>query len=154
MGEKYKALLVGSSGGHLMQLMRVKDKVEKYCTTTWVCFDKPDARYFLRDRRTYWCYFPTTRNYINLIKNSAQAIRVLRRERPDVIISSGASVALPYFLFGKLIGAKTIYIESFTRVTSPSLTGRLAYPLSDLFCYQWEGMKRFYPKGVCIGRLP
>lgn len=148
-----KALLVGSSGGHLLQLLRAKEALTDW-ELVWVCFKKPDAEYFLRDYDVYWCHFPTTRNYWNLLRNSSQSIRVLWRERPDVIISSGAGVAIPYFYLGKVLRKPTIYIESFTRVTSKSLTGRAVYPVSDLFCVQWEAMLALYPKARLIGRLP
>lgn len=151
MGQK--ALLVGSSGGHLLQLLRAKDALPDW-ELVWVCFRKPDATYFLRDYRVYWCHYPTTRNYWNLLRNTIQAVTVLRREKPDVIISSGAGVAIPYFYLGKLLRKKTIYIESFTRVTSKSLTGRAVYPVTDLFCVQWESMIHLYPKAKMIGRLP
>jgi beta-1,4-N-acetylglucosaminyltransferase len=148
-----KALLVGSSGGHLLQLLRAKDALRDW-ELVWVCFKKTDAEYFLSGYRTYWCYFPTTRNLWNLLRNTLQAVRVMYKERPDVVISSGAGVAIPYFYLAKLVGMRTIYIESFTRVKSASLTGRLVYPVTDLFCIQWESLRKIYPRATVIGRLP
>jgi beta-1,4-N-acetylglucosaminyltransferase len=148
-----KALLVGSSGGHLLQLLRAKEALPDW-ELVWVCFKKTDAEYFLAGYTTYWCYFPTTRNLWNLVRNTVQAVKVMLRERPDAVISSGAGVAMPYFYLSKLFGAKTIYIESFTRVKSATLTGRLVYPVTDLFCVQWESLHKIYPKAIVIGRLP
>jgi len=148
-----KALLVGSSGGHLLQLLRAKEALTDW-ELVWVCFRKPDAQYFLEGYRTYWCRYPTTRNYRNLILNTIQAVKVLWTERPDVILSSGAGVAIPYFYIGKALRKRTVYIESFTRVESKSLTGRVVYPVTDLFCVQWESMLKYYPKAKMIGRLP
>ena len=153
MENQVKILLVGSSGGHLLQLLRAKEALDSH-ELVWVCFKKPDSEYFLREYKTYWCYFPTTRNVINFIKNTFQSFYVLWKERPDVIMSSGAGVAIPYFYLGKLLGKKTVYIESFTRVTSCSLTGKLVYPVTNLFCVQWESTMKFYPSAKVIGRLP
>ena len=102
-----KICLVGSSGGHLAHLNMLKpfwSREDRF----WVTFDKEDARSILKDEKMYPCYFPTNRNLKNLIKNTFLAIRILRKERPDVIISSGAAVAVPFFYLGKLFGAKTV----------------------------------------------
>ena len=110
-----KVCLVGSSGGHLAHLYMLKkfwhDK-ERF----WVTFDKEDARSLLKDEKMYSCYYPTNRNIKNLIRNTVLAVKVLRKEHPDLIISSGAAVSVPFFYLGKLFGAKLIYIEVFQRV--------------------------------------
>jgi UDP-N-acetylglucosamine:LPS N-acetylglucosamine transferase len=151
--KKLKALLVGSSGGHLLQLLRIAPALTGL-EKVWVCFDKPDAKYFLRDEKAYWCYHPTTRNIPNLVRNTLQAIRVLWRERPQVVISSGAAVAIPYAWLGRAMGAKIVFIEAFNRIDSRSMTGRLVYPIAHLFCVQWESMLKKYPKAKFIGPLP
>ncbi|EOS8009186.1 UDP-N-acetylglucosamine--LPS N-acetylglucosamine transferase, partial [Enterococcus hirae] len=99
------------------------------------------------------CYYPTNRNIINLIRNSFLAIRILLKEKPDLIISSGAAVAVPFFYLGKLIGAKTIYIEVFDRIDAPTLTGKLVYPVTDKFIVQWDEMKKVYPKAINLGGI-
>jgi len=88
-----------------------------------------------------------------LIKNTWLAIRILRKERPDVIISTGAAVAVPFFYIGKLMGIKTIYLEVFDRIDQPTLTGRLVYPVSSLLIVQWEEMKKVYPKAIYLGGI-
>ena len=147
-----KVCLVGSSGGHLTHLYLLKklwSKEDRF----WVTFDKEDARSILKNEITYNCYFPTNRNLKNLIKNTFLAIRILNKERPDVIISSGAAVAVPFFYVGKLFGAKTVYIEVFDRINKPTVTGRIVYPVTDLFVVQWEEMKKVYPKAVNLGGI-
>lgn len=101
----------------------------------------------------YKCYFPTNRNIKNLIKNTFLAIKVLKKEKPDLIISSGAAVAVPFFYVGKLMGAKTVYIEVFDRIDRPTLTGKIVYPITDLFVVQWKEMKKIYPKAVNLGGI-
>ena len=73
----------------------------------------------------------------NMLKGWFWALKVLRRERPQVVVSLGAEIALPFFYLGKLLGARTIFIESWCRVESLSLTGRLVYPAADAFWVQW-----------------
>ena len=116
-------------------------------------FNKTDANSILENERKYYCYFPTNRNIKNLIKNIFLAIKVLKSEKPDIIISSGAAVAVPFFYIGKIMGAKTIYIEVFDRISKPTLTGRLVYPITDKFIVQWEEMKQVYPKAINLGSI-
>ncbi len=145
-----KVCLVGSSGGHLTHLYMLKpfwkDK-ERF----WVTFDKEDAKSILETERMYPCYFPTNRNFKNLVRNTKVAWKILKKEKPDLIISSGAAVAVPFFYLGKLFGAKLIYIEVFDRIDKPTLTGKLVYPIADRFIVQWEEQKQVYKKAINLG---
>ena len=147
-----KICLVGSSGGHLTHLYMLED-FWKNNIRFWVTFNKEDANSTLKGENVYHCYFPTNRNIKNLIKNSFLAIKILRKEKPDLIISTGAAVAVPFFYFGKLFGAKTIYIEVFDRINKPTITGKLVYPVTDKFIVQWEEMKKVYPKAIYLGSI-
>ena len=147
-----KVCLVGSSGGHLTHLYMLKpfwESKERF----WVTFDKVDARSLLIDENKYYCYFPTNRNIKNLIKNTFVALKVLKKEKPDLIISSGAAVSVPFFYLGKLFGAKLIYIEVFDRIDKPTLTGKIVYPITDKFIVEWEEMKKVYPKAINLGSI-
>lgn len=119
----------------------------------WVTFDKEDARSQLENERMYSCYYPTNRSIKALIKNTIIAWRVIRKERPELIISSGAAVAVPFFYIGKLFGAKLIYIEVFDRLDKATVTGRLVYPIADKFIVEWEEMKKVYPKAINLGSI-
>ncbi|MCR5002443.1 MAG: UDP-N-acetylglucosamine--LPS N-acetylglucosamine transferase, partial [Lachnospiraceae bacterium] len=112
----------------------------------WVTFDKEDARSLLKGEKMYTCYYPSNRSLKALMINTVRAFKVLKKERPDLIISCGAAVAVPFFYVGKLFGAKLIYIEVFDRIDSSTLTGRLVYPITDRFIVEWEEMKKVYPK--------
>jgi UDP-N-acetylglucosamine:LPS N-acetylglucosamine transferase len=147
-----KVCLVGSSGGHLTHLYMLKD-FWKNEDRFWVTFPKEDAKSLLAEEKVYACHYPTNRNLKNLIKNTFLAFRVLFKEKPDLIISSGAAVAVPFFYLGKLFGAKTIYIEVFDRMDKPTVTGRLVYPVTDKFIVQWEEMKKVYPKAINLGSI-
>lgn len=147
-----KIALVGSSGGHLTHLYLLKKFWENE-DRFWVTFDKTDAKSILEEERFYPCYYPTNRNVKNTIKNTILAFKILRKEKPDLIISSGAAVAVPFFWLGKLFGAKTVYIEIFDRIDKPTLTGKLVYPVTDKFIVQWEELKKVYPKAINLGGI-
>jgi beta-1,4-N-acetylglucosaminyltransferase len=149
---RLKIALVSSAGGHLLQLHRLGPWWEKH-ERFWVTFDLPDSRSLLADERVLFAFHPTTRNVPNLARNLRLAWRTLRRERPDVIVSTGAGVAFPFFLIARLLHIKTVYIEVYDRIDLATLTGRLCYPISDLFLLQWSEQARFYPRGKLIGRL-
>ncbi len=147
-----KICFVGSSGGHLAHLYMLKpfwlDK-ERF----WATFDKEDARSLLDGEKFYSLYYPSNRSIKALIINSCRAIKILRIERPDLIISSGAAPAIPFFWIGKIMGAKTVYIEVFDRIDKPTISGKLCYPVSDLFVVEWEEMKKVYKKSKNFGSI-
>ena len=150
--ENLKVCLVGSSGGHLTHLYMLKPFWENK-DRFWVTFDKQDAKSILKDERMYPCYYPTNRNIKNLIRYIGVAWKVLRKEKPDVIISSGAAVAVPFFYLGKLFGKKLIYIEVFDRIDKPTMTGKMVYPIVDKFIVQWEEQKEVYKKAINLGSI-
>lgn len=150
--KEIKVGLVGSSGGHLTHLYMLKpfwENKERF----WVTFDKEDAKSLLAEEKMYPCHYPTNRNLKNLVKNTLLAIKVLRKEKPDLLVSSGAAVAVPFFYIGKLMGMKLIYIEVFDRIDKPTMTGKLVYPIVDKFVVQWEEQKKVYPKAINIGSI-
>ncbi|MFH2040937.1 MAG: UDP-N-acetylglucosamine--LPS N-acetylglucosamine transferase, partial [Acidobacteriota bacterium] len=86
-------------------------------------------------------------------RNSFLALKILRRERPDVIVSTGAAVAVPFFYLAKLFRIKTVFIEVYDRIDKPTLTGRLVYPVADAFVIQWPEQKKAFPRGIQIGQI-
>lgn len=76
-------------------------------------------------------------NIFRMGKAMGWALKILLKERPDIIVSMGAEIALPFFYLGKLLGIKTIFIESWCRVENLSKTGKLLSPIADLFLVQW-----------------
>lgn len=150
---KAKVCIPTSSGGHLTHMRMIMPVLEKARDRFWVTFDKEDANTALEGERLYHCFFPTNRNVKNTVRNTLLAIKILRKERPDLIVSSGAAIAVPFFLVGKLLGAKTVYIEVFDRVDAPTLTGRLVSRFTDLLVVQWPEMTRVYPGSVDLGSI-
>jgi UDP-N-acetylglucosamine:LPS N-acetylglucosamine transferase len=146
------ALLVGSSGGHLTQLWALRPWWQNG-ERTWVTFDTPDATSLLADEQTVWAHYPTTRNIPNLFRNTLLAWKTLRRIRPDIVVSTGAGVALPFFVFARLLRIPTAYIEVYDRIDSTTLTGRLCRPFATVMCVQWDEQKALYRNAVVIGPL-
>ena len=145
MGEKrLKVCLVGSSGGHLDHLYALKPFWEDK-DRFWATFDKEDSRTLLAGEKIYPVYYPSNRSLKALIINTVRAVRILKAEKPDLIVSAGAAPAVPFFYIGKLMGAKTIFIEVYDRIDKASLTGKLCYRASDVFIVQWEPMLKVFP---------
>ncbi len=144
-----KICIVSSCGGHLTEVRALKSVYERY-----------EHFYVLNDRallpedmkgRTYFIRH-SERDALFLM-NLWEAWKILRRERPSLILSTGAGPVVPFALVGKLFGIPGVFIETFTRVARPSLTGRIMYYLADKFFYQWEALGRFFPRGIYGGAL-
>ena len=150
--KEIKVCLVGSSGGHLTHLYMLKS-FWKNKDRFWVTFDKEDARSLLNGEKMYPLYYPSNRSIKALIINTWRAIKILSKEKPDLIISSGAAGAVPFFWIGKMRGAKTIYIEVFDRIDAPTVSGKMCYPVADKFIVEWEEMKKVYPKAINLGSI-
>ena len=134
-----KTLIVASPGGHLLQLLAL-EPAWRDAERTWVTLRSTDVEYLLRDERVVYGHGPTPRNVGNFFRNLRLARRVLREQDPDVVVSTGAGLALPFFLLGKLQRRRLVYVESITRVEKLALTGRLVYPLADAFFVQWGSL--------------
>jgi UDP-N-acetylglucosamine:LPS N-acetylglucosamine transferase len=147
-----RVLLVASSGGHLSHLLQLRNWWG-HRDRHWVTFPTADARRALEDESVTWAHHPTTRNLPNALRNARLATQLIRQYQPDLVVTTGAGVGFPFVAVAKARGVRTAYIEVFDRMTSPTLTGVLCYPLIDLFCVQWESQKDMYPDGRLIGWL-
>lgn len=147
-----KACFVASSGGHWEELMCLRPIAEEHDT-----FYVTEAGGQAKDSSLENIYLVPQINrrqkdfLWQFLKLLITARKILLREKPDVVITTGALISFPFCLFAKLLGAKVIYIETFARVNDRSLTGRLVYPFADLFLVQWESLLEFYPKAIYVG---
>lgn len=147
-----RVLLVSSSGGHLAQLVRLHDWWSAR-ERLWVTFPGQDTQSLLSGEEVVLAHHPTTRNLPNAARNLLLAVRLLRSYRPQLVVSTGAGVAFPFFVVARILGIRTVYLEVYDRIDIPTLTGRLCYPFADLFLLQWEEQRRHYPRGVVIGSV-
>ena len=150
-----KICFVSSSGGHweeLMCLREIADENDSFFVTE-EGGQVNDAN--LSER--FYCVKQINRREKHFkrhfISSFRRAFLILKKEKPDVIITTGALAAYPFCLIGKLMRKKVIYIETFARVNGKSLTGKLVYPFADLFLIQWEEMLKCYPKAVYVGGI-
>ena len=146
-------LLVCSSGGHLLQLVTLASSWNDL-SRVWVSFDKSDVRSLLSGEEVITAHGPTNRNLPNLLRNLWLAQKVIRHVRPRAVVTTGAGVAVPFAWFARLVGARVVYVESFTRIDSISLSCRLIRPIADRVYVQWpEAVEPRQGRAVCGERL-
>lgn len=145
-----RLLFVSSAGGHLAQLLQLKPWWVHH-ERRWVSFDLPDANSKLEGEELIFAHHPTTRNVINLARNTPLARRVLKDFEPHVVISTGAGVALPFFAVAWTMGIPSVYLEVYDRIDSRTLTGRLCRPFTSMFCVQWPEQQRLYAGSELTG---
>ena len=154
MGEGTKICFAASSGGHYEQLLMLKPLMEKYDSfviteeTLYKTQIKNERMYYLKQvNRKEKAFIP------NMITNTFQSLKIFRKEKPDVVICTGVLAMIPICLIAKIRGKKVIYIESFAKVTSGTMSGKLLYKFADQFYVQWESMLKVYPKAIYLGGI-
>ena len=148
-----KLMLVCSSGGHFKGMQGLKQYWQTYAQRTWVTFKTGTTKTELNEEKTYWAHSPTNRNLPNLVRNLLLSISVLRTERPEIVLSTGAGVAVPFLLAAKyLYKSKVIFVESKTRIRDLSLSARLlrSWKALDLLIVRAEEIALRYPEAVYI----
>jgi UDP-N-acetylglucosamine:LPS N-acetylglucosamine transferase len=135
-GAAPRVALACSPGGHLQQMLALRDAWGDL-DRVWVTLASPDADYLLEGERVYRAHGPTNRSSINFFRNLAVAWRMVTEADPDVVLSTGAGVAVPCFVVARLRGRRAVYVESLTRTDSLSLSGRLVYRIASEFFVQW-----------------
>jgi beta-1,4-N-acetylglucosaminyltransferase len=142
-------LVVSSCGGHLKQILDLKSSYTQH-KVYFAINDKYSVPEQIE--KNAFRIVHAERNLLQLI-HFFEALAILLIARPRILLSAGAAPIVIFCLVGKLLGIKTIYIESFSRLTSPSLTGKIMYYLADIFYYQWEALSEFFPKGKFKGSI-
>ncbi len=150
-----KICLVSSSGGHFEQLLMLKKLSENYS----VFFVTEQTKYSKRIEDKCYSLVQVNRKEllfpVRMIMILIKSIAIYLKEKPDVVISTGALATIPMMVIGHLSGKKVIYIESFAKTTSPTMTGSFVYKrhIADQFYVQWETMKKVYPDAIYKGRI-
>ena len=152
MPSSHPVLLVASAGGHLFQLLQLLGEWPPD-ERAWVTFDTVDAQSLLQGENVWIAHHPTNRNIGNLLRNLLLAVRLIRKLRPRAIVTTGAGVAVPFCYVGRLFGARVVYIESMARVSQPSLTARLVYPVATSFFVQWPELQTKFRRARYEGQL-
>lgn len=142
-------LLVCSSGGCFESLQQLRPFWSSH-ERLWVTPRTATAEAALAEERVVWSYSPTTRHIPNLLRNLALAVTVLARHRPSLVLSTGAGVAVPFVVLGRLLGARTVFIESITRVTSLSLSAQLCLRFLTVLYVRWPQLQQQVPRAELI----
>ena len=142
--------VICSAGGHLAEAILAVSAtdVERYYVT------KKDEHVAsrLKGDKVYFVIDPHT-SLVKYLYNAFQSAWIYFKERPDIILTTGAGIALATCLLGKIFGSKIIFLESGARVTTLSKTGKLLYKIADVTYVQWDSLQALYPKSIFVGRL-
>lgn len=127
--------LVCSHGGHLTETLQLLEGFNGHDLFFATYHSSRDANIFSIGN----AYFTQNigLNGWRMVKAFVWSLVIIWREKPDVLLSLGAEIALPFMIWGRILGIKTIFIESWCRAESLSLTGRLVYRIVDRFWVQW-----------------
>ena len=148
--KKPKICIVSSCGGHLTEVRCLLPVFHEY-EHFYVLNDKSILPDDMEGKTQFICH--AERNW-KVFKNFFEALMILRRERPTMILSTGAGPVVPFAVIGKwLYGCHIVFVETITRVEKPSLTGRIMYRIADDFFYQWASLAGFFPRGTHGGAL-
>ncbi|OKH21805.1 PssD/Cps14F family polysaccharide biosynthesis glycosyltransferase [Chroogloeocystis siderophila] len=145
-----KLLLVCNPGGHFATMMGLKSFWSAYARE-WVTYPKWDTQSLCDKEIVNWVEMQEARMLGKACINFTKALTILDKSKPDLVISTGASLAVPFILASKGFGIKTMFIESITRAHELSLSGKLVYNLVDEFYVQWPECVQRYPKAQYKG---
>lgn len=154
MKEKVKVCFAASSGGHYEQLLMLKPLMEKY--ESFVITEETQYKTQIKNKKMYYLKQVNRKEktfLFHMVVNTMKSLKIFHKEKPDVVICTGVLAMIPICLIAKLRGKKLIYIESFAKVTSGTMSGKLLYKFADQFYVQWEQMLKIYPKAIYIGGI-
>lgn len=149
-----KVCFIASTGGHFEQLMMLKPLMNKY--DSFIVTEKTRYSVIKDDKKIYYLIQVNRQEktwIFKMVINSFKSMWVFNKERPDIIISTGALTTIPMCIIAKIFRKKLIFIESFAKITSPTITGKLIYKFADQFYVQWETMKEHYPDAIFKGGI-
>lgn len=146
-----KICLVCSPGGHLVQIKRLEKFYAKY-DYFFVSFLSEPLKELICKEKFYFVKDPG-RKVIPFLHNIFQSLKIFLAEKPDVVISTGAGVAIAMCWWARFFAKKVIFIEDWCVIDKPSFSGKLAYPIANLFIVQWQPLLKYYPKAVFRGSL-
>lgn len=153
--KKIKICFAASTGGHFEQLMMLKPLMKKYDsfiitekTKYNTSKDTEIPMYYLKQVNRRELLFP-----LYILIDTIKSIGIYIKEKPDIVITTGVLSMIPICLISKIFKKKLIYIESFAKINSPTLTGKFLYKYADQFYVQWEEMLKIYPKAEFKGGI-
>jgi len=148
----YRVLLVSSSGGVLLDLLALRPWWSRH-GACWVTVRAPDTTALLAGERVYWEREQSAGRPAGVLAAVARAVRILRRERPDLIISAGSGVAVGVFIAARLMRVPALWLETFNIVGAPGVASRLCGRLAAAILVQRPSLAASRPRAVLLGEL-
>jgi UDP-N-acetylglucosamine--N-acetylmuramyl-(pentapeptide) pyrophosphoryl-undecaprenol N-acetylglucosamine transferase len=140
-----RVLAAASSGGHFKQLVSLVPRIPDVGEVTWLTYDAGPTRTLLEaagrsDDRLAFAPYAAPRDLANLARDARVARSLLREERYDLAISTGAGIAVATLPLARAMGVRAVFVESATRAQGPSLSGRILERCPGLdLCAQHPG---------------
>ncbi len=153
-----KVLFISSTGGHFSELLQLKPMFKKY--DSYIITEKDKTNENLKseygDKFFFLPYGTRSKLFTYIFKYFYLCLKTIYlyiRIRPRYIVTTGTHTAVPMCYLGKLFGSKIIFIETFANSSSRTLSGRMIYPIANLFIVQWKEMLELYPRAVYGGSI-
>lgn len=151
-----KVIFVSSSGGHLSELLMLEDLFYEY--DYLLVTESTDVTSKLIDKYNmeFLKYGPSKNIFkylYNVLYNIFKSFKIVKKIRPETVVTTGAQVGGIFAFISKLYGSKIIYIESIARVNTLSITAKVIYHFANKFYVQWEKLAMKYKKAQYLGRL-
>lgn len=151
-----RVLFISSTGGHLSELLKLEPLFEKY--DYYIVTEKDKTNEYLEHKyngRVQYLPYCTRSKILRYIFVYSylilKTIYLYIKIRPEIIITTGTHTAVPMCYIGKIFGKKIIYIETYANINKKTLTGKIIYPIANLFIVQWKNMLKLYPKAIFVG---
>jgi UDP-N-acetylglucosamine:LPS N-acetylglucosamine transferase len=149
---KLRICLAASAGGHISQLLKLAaswDGYETFCVTTTEV-----VKNNLNKLGEVYVVGECNRQHpLRVFAVFLRCLRIVLKEKPDVVISTGASAGCMLCFIGKIIGAKVVWVDSITNVERISLSGRMVRYIADLFLVQWPELAGRYKRVEFVGTV-
>ena len=150
-----RVLFISSTGGHLSELLQLKEIFDNYEYS--LITEKTKSNMSLKEKYDnvhYLVYGTKDHKFTYVFKfafNCIKSLFLYFKIRPKVIVTTGTHTAVPMCYIGKLFRKKVIYIETFANSKTKTMSGKMIYPIADVFIVQWEEMLKLYPKAIYGG---
>lgn len=150
-------MFISSSGGHLEQLLSLKETMKQH--EHFIITEKNLSTIKLKEEYNHLYFIPFFSRkqkwlfpFIFMLV-FFKSISIFIKVSPDIIVTTGAGGVIPMCIIGKLMKKKIIFIETFSRIDSTTITGKICYKFADVFIIQWESLQRFYPNAKYLGSI-
>ena len=152
MTNKYKVLMISSSGGVLLDLLALEPWWKQH-TVSWAVVKAADTETALSSHTIHWMKERRLSHPLGAIAGVMQSMTILRAVRPDIVVSAGSGVAIGFFLAAKILRIPSFWLETFNIIDSPGVSGRLCSRLASAVLVQRPSMLKAHPKAIVLGEL-